>query len=186
MINPCIHRKVKKILLLLSCPIHRKYLVRLETAGRFYWSKIEEIQLSRLKNNFGLNSTDLDGVLLCSTEIDGFLPKRIESPTPEILVRQFNWIFYQANATWTHLIHNELLFWKMNLDFRAHTRVIADISTLSLGIKPSAAGLLIFTFKDFKWLKNMIWAIKKFPSVTCRCRCRTQNLHFTYRHGLKC
>jgi hypothetical protein len=45
--------------------------------------------------------------------------------------------------------------------------------------------LLIFTFQDFLWPKNMIWAIKNFPSVTrrcrCRCRCRwTQNLCHTY------
>jgi hypothetical protein len=44
--------------------------------------------------------------------------------------------------------------------------------------------LLIFTFKDFLWLKNMIWAIKKIPSVTRRCR--KQTLHFNYRLGLKC
>jgi hypothetical protein len=25
-----------------------------------------------------------------------------------------------------------------------------------------------------------------FPSVTRRCRCLTQNLHFTYKLGLKC
>jgi hypothetical protein len=31
---------------------------------------------------------------------------------------------------------------------------------------------LIFTFWNFLWINNMIWAIKNFPSITRRCRRR--------------
>jgi hypothetical protein len=37
--------------------------------------------------------------------------------------------------------------------------------------------LLIFIFYYFLWLNNMIWAIKKIPSVTRRFRCRNLSWH---------
>jgi hypothetical protein len=49
---------------------------------------------------------------------------------------------------------------------------------------------MFFFIADFDVLglfmaKKHYLSDKKFPSVTRRCRCHTQNLYFTYRLGLK-
>jgi hypothetical protein len=82
-----------------------------------------------LKNNFGGYSTDLDGVPLCPTEIDGFLQKRIEYFTTLMPLEL------------TEFIMN-IIFWKTTCNYGADARGIANISNLSLGIMAPAAEIL--------------------------------------------